>query len=333
MAPPFTRLREAAVVESTDRLPAFWDQNVAFAANLLGLFFDNEEETRMLSDAIGEMDSYGGRLLPMIDLLYAGPDRNLLILEREPDPVLKRYFEETAGLTLPEVVILLHSEYEQIGRQIRGDGQVDSSLLGYLRGHPAGCMDGYVTDATLAGMAGLAGMRTFSTVEGSRTGNNKWMLHEYLKSRGLPTPPTEIAGSASEIGRCLDCLQRAGYESAVVKAPMGASGIGLIKVASLRDRGDIDTSVPEHFFTEGPCLVQGWIQPGELGVSWVGVQIRKVGGVVSPSIRDYSASSSVCSSTPAGNSLMKSLMVFLSFLASNSFIFFTNLACFRLPPL
>lgn len=257
------------VVASTDRLPAFWNQNAAFVANLLGLFFGNKGQTRMLSDAVGEMDSYGGRLLPMIDLLYAGPDRNLLVLEREPDPALRRYFEETAGLTLPEVAILLHSEYEQIGRQLRAGQRVDSSILDTLRAHPAERIDGYVTDATLAGMAALAGMRTFSTVEGSRTGNNKWMLHEYLKGRGLPTPPTEIAARASEIGPCLDCLQQAGYESAVVKAPMGASGIGLIKVASLRDRSEIDTSVPEHFFSEGPCLVQAWIQPGELGVSWV----------------------------------------------------------------
>ncbi|MBT8038123.1 MAG: ATP-grasp domain-containing protein [Verrucomicrobiae bacterium] len=269
MAPCFTRVPEVMVVESTARLPAFWDQNAAFVANLLGLFFDNKEEAKMLSDTVGEMDSYGGRLLPIVDLLYAGPERNLLVLEREPDPVLKRYFEEVAGLTLPEVAILPHRDYEQIGRQIRDQGVACHGLLEILRDHPAGRMDGYVTDATLAGLAGLVGMRTFSTVAGSQSGNNKWMLYEHLKSQGLPTPHTEIAEGPGDVERCLDSLRRAGYESAVVKAPMGASGIGLIKVPSLRGRGGGDPAVPAHFFTEGPCLIQGWIQAGNLGVKSV----------------------------------------------------------------
>ena len=50
------------VVESRARLPGFWNRNTVFVANLLGLFFENEEQTRMLASEVGEMDSYGGRV-------------------------------------------------------------------------------------------------------------------------------------------------------------------------------------------------------------------------------------------------------------------------------
>ncbi|MBT8044434.1 MAG: hypothetical protein KJO79_05730, partial [Verrucomicrobiae bacterium] len=69
-----------------------------------------------------------------------------------------------------------------------------------------------------------------------------------------------------DVSRCLDLLQRAGFRSAVIKAPMGASGIGMVKVNELNDRAGIETTIPQHFFTEGPCLVQGWICAGEFGV-------------------------------------------------------------------
>ncbi|MCB1089114.1 MAG: hypothetical protein KDM63_18910, partial [Verrucomicrobiae bacterium] len=71
------------VIASPGTLPPFWDRNAVFIANLLGLFFGNEEETRLLSEEVGEVDSYGGRLIPIIDLLFAGPGKNLLVLERE----------------------------------------------------------------------------------------------------------------------------------------------------------------------------------------------------------------------------------------------------------
>lgn len=250
-------------------LPGFWNQNAVFFANLLGLFFDNEAEARMLAEEVGEVDSYGGRLLPVIDLLFAGPEKNLLVLEREPDLALSRYFTEIAGLTLPDMEILEHKDYLDLGRQLSGDDLPDSSFLKILRQHPAGRLDGYVTDTILSAMAEELGMPTFSSFEGSHEGNNKWLLHSYLESIGLPTPATQIAQSPADISTCLDQLRRAGYSSAVIKAPMGASGIGLIKVEDLSARGEAGELVPEHFFTEGPCLVQGWLKPGEFGVSRV----------------------------------------------------------------
>lgn len=254
---------------STNRLPGFWGENAVFVANLLGLFFGNEAETHMLAEEVGEVDSYGGRLLPVIDLLFAGPEKNLLVLEREPDPTLSRYFTETAGLTLPDVEVLSHQHYLELDRQLGATDLRASCFLETLKNHPAARLDGYVTDQTLSALANRLGMPTFSSFTGSHEGNNKWLLHKYLEGVGLPTPMTEIAESPAEIADCLERLRGAGYSSAVVKAPMGASGIGLLKVEDLSVRAGIDVVVPEHFFTDGPCLVQGWIKKGEFGVSRV----------------------------------------------------------------
>ena len=40
---------------------------------------------------MGEVDSYGGRLIPILNILFKGPD-NVLILERPPDETLCNYF-------------------------------------------------------------------------------------------------------------------------------------------------------------------------------------------------------------------------------------------------
>lgn len=258
------------VADSTDKLPAFWNENAVFVANLLGLFFGNEEETGMLAEEVGEVDSYGGRLLPVIDLLFAGPERNLLVLEREPDPVLSRYFVETAGLSLPDVEVLAHQDYVDMGRQLVAGRVPDTVILDVLRQHPACRVDGYVTDAILTGMAECLGMTTFSSFAGSHEGNNKLLLHRYLESIGLPTARTEIAEQPLAVEDCLERLRRAGYSAAVIKAPIGASGIGLIKIEDLTAvPPDASELAPTHFFTEGPCMVQGWIKPGEFGVSHV----------------------------------------------------------------
>jgi hypothetical protein len=72
-----------------------------------------------------------------------------------------------------------------------------------------------------------------------------------------------LAASPGEVPGCLERLRRAGYSAGVVKSAIGASGIGMIKVDSI---GETAVKVPEAFFFEGPCLVQGWLKPGEFGV-------------------------------------------------------------------
>ncbi|MEM9016574.1 MAG: hypothetical protein AAGC68_06140, partial [Verrucomicrobiota bacterium] len=128
-------------VESIGQTPTFWNRDVIFVANLMGLFFGNEEETRMLAETVGELDSYGGRLLPMLELVYRGGSRNHLVLEREPDPDLVRYFGEV-GLSLPGHSVLSHSDYLELGNET----EQGSSLVEQLEGLEPRRLDGYVTD-------------------------------------------------------------------------------------------------------------------------------------------------------------------------------------------
>lgn len=262
------------VVDTIGKPPQFWDRNVVFVANLMGLFFENEEETQMLADAVGEVDSYGGRLLPMLDLVYRGDGRNHLILERGPDPALSGYFLES-GLTLPETSILPHREYLKWGEKMGDEKLANGSagIFGRIAEHPASYLDGYVTDEILCDLAAWAEKPTCSTSQGSRKGNNKVLLHQHLESVGLPTPGTELAESPRDVRRCLESLEKSGYTSAVIRAPIGASGIGMVKVDSLAQEKEV--AVPEHFFGEGACLVQGWLREGEFGVT----------GVCSPSVQ------------------------------------------------
>ena len=261
-----------AATDSTETQPVFWQhENTAFVANLLGLFFGNEEETQMLADIVGEVDSYGGRLAPVLDLLFQGPGENLLVLEREPDADLLRHFRDKAGLSIPKIIVLPHRDYLEIGERLRkkktvGDDRVAHVFEEFAR-HPSTRVDGYVTDDILTRLAKASGRRTFSSIEGSRRGNNKWLLHRHLDASGAPVPATEEAESTGEIRGCLAKLERGGFSAAVIKAPLGASGIGMVKVYSLADCDELAASVPTHFFTEGPCLVQGWLQPGQFGIA------------------------------------------------------------------
>ncbi|MEM9478241.1 MAG: hypothetical protein AAGA58_01125 [Verrucomicrobiota bacterium] len=253
--------------DCTDRTSPvdFWaDRNAIFVANILNLFFGNEEETQMLREEVGELPSYGGRLIPMLDLVYAGPEKNLLVLERAPDPALIDYFGETMELSLPDFVIGPHPELLEFA----DSGRKDYSWIERMEQHAAHRLDGYVTDDALVKLAAATGKPgTFASMAGSRDGNNKGMLHDHLVSQGLPTPPTEKAESPEEVLAALKSLAAQDFRAAVVKAPLGASGIGLIKVRSIEDDGDeVAASVPKHFMREGPCMVQGWLEPGRDGI-------------------------------------------------------------------
>lgn len=256
---------QVETIAEPGRLPTFPKRNGVFVANLLGLFFGNDEQTQMLADEVGELDSYGGRLIPIIDLMFPGRDSNLLVLEREPDPALCRYFEDTAGLSLPELFVLPHQEYTGIGEALAEGRSIEHRILSVLESHTAPVIQGYVTDPTLSSLARATGKRTLSSAEGSHRGNNKRELHLHLEAIGLPVVATELAESPDDVPGCLERLRAAGYSAGVVKSAIGASGIGLIKIDSLGDP-DIPT-VPDNFFFEGPCLVQGWLKPGEFGVA------------------------------------------------------------------
>jgi hypothetical protein len=243
------------------RLPRFWDRSAVFVANLLSQFYGNDGQAEALAEQIKEIDSYGGRLLPLIDLLFTG-GRNLLVLETEPDGELCAYHQRL-GLTLPEFCLTSRAAYR--GRpQARGER---AALRERLRAHPAPWMDGFVTDRTLVELAHGAGKRTLSSHAGSHNGNNKLLLHQFLAREGLPTFDTEIAESPDHAVECCRRLQAMGYLQVAVKAPIGGSGIGML---CLPAAGVAAEQIPEYLFHEGACLVQGWLEHGNNGVQLLG---------------------------------------------------------------
>ena len=254
------------LLETIGRLPHFCQESTVFVANLLAIFFENEEKMQMLLDAVGGAESYGGRMLPVVNLIYQGKENNLLILEKEPAQCMFDYFRNEAGLSLPDTCVVSHSEYLHIGSALRQGQDLDADLIERITSNGNRRMDGYVTDQTLYAMAKLCQMRPYSTINGSRAGNNKLLLHRFIERSDFPTLPTEIAANPGAIKAGLERLQQGGYESAVIKAPIGASGVGMIMVDRIADQGRLDGVIPDHFFSEGPCLVQGWVMEGKMGV-------------------------------------------------------------------
>ncbi len=243
--------------------PATWDRPAVFFANLTSLFFGNIAATRALCEMLeGTLNSYGGRLAPVLDLLFREGEvgQNLLVVESAPDGRLLEYHGGVLGLRMPEIVVAEGDRYE------------DPDLVARVAEHPGGAIDGYVTDAGLVRVAELAGKRTLSTLEGSMLANNKLALHRELLRLGLPTFDTEIAAGPAEVGVCCARLAARGYRSAAVKAQVGASGIGILKVDTWRpDR------VSDLMFHDGPCLIQGWVERG----------INAVRHVHSPSVQVF----------------------------------------------
>ena len=250
------------------KLPPFWsDRSVVFIANLLALFFGNKAQTELLFQEIKGAASYGGRLIPVLDLIFRNRD-NLLVLERAPEPGLLEYFRGELELTLPRVAILPHSEYCHLADHVKpGSESEDAAFpaLAEMRSHPALWLDGFVTDGRLADLARGIGKRTISTESGSREGNNKAHLHRFLEEVQLPVFDTEWAEAPGDVPSCLRRLGDSGYTKAVLKSGIGASGIGILKLAI--DSPTPPDEIPEHLFYEGTCLVQGWLDDRVSGVA------------------------------------------------------------------
>lgn len=261
---PKTQPGSPRVVLTHGQTPRLWpDRNVIFFANVLAGFFENEELAELLKKEISGADSYGGRLLPIMGLLYGG-GKNLLVLEREPEAALAAYFKDVLKLNLPDVALLTHDEYVELGRAQKEELALPfPQRLQGLQEHPAQDLDGYVTDRIIASLASHLGKSTLSSPQGSKQGNNKLLLHQHLEKSGLPVFETRLAEGPAEVARCLKELAELGYAYAGVKSQIGASGIGLMKVATTGE----GEAVPELFFYEGPCMVQGWVSIGLNGVT------------------------------------------------------------------
>ncbi len=238
------------------QLPEFWNRDVTFFANMLSIFYDNHGELERLKQQVTGVETYGGRLIPIINLIFRG-DNNLLVLERPPDQTLLRYFQEDLDLSLPDIVILSHSVYDTLLNQ--GDKLVHDEIsptLTMIHQHDATWVDGFVSDNILMSLAKALNKPTISSLEGSKRGNNKFLLHNALSEKGFPVFDTLPAASPDDVPTCIDTLRKRGYSKAVVKAQIGASGIG---ITSLPTASGNPVSIPDHFFFEGQCMVQGWL--------------------------------------------------------------------------
>jgi hypothetical protein len=158
-----------------------------------------------------------------------------------------------------------HRGYQDLVTCIK-DSEVESQVED-LKAHAATWVDGFVTDRLLVEVASRLNKRTISTFEGSKNGNNKYLLYRHQLERRLPVFETLLAANPREVPAALDRLQRSGYSKAVVKAQIGASGYGMIKLETQNPRLD---AMPNYLFFEGPCMVQGWLDEETPGVRRIG---------------------------------------------------------------
>lgn len=249
------------------KLPPFWDRNVIFFCNIHSIFYENREETSDLLQQIAGAQSYGGRVISILNLLFRrGP--NKILVETAPEPSLLDYLSGDLRLSLPEFEVLDYRGYRDlVGKLQASDGaEVDPSVA-KLISHPASWLDGFVTDAVLVQVAAKIKKRTISTLAGSKNGNNKYLLYRHQVEQKLPAFDTLMAFNAGELPSCLKSLRQLGYGKAVIKAQIGASGYGMIKLETKEPRLE---GVPDYLFFEGPCMVQGWLDGETPGVERIG---------------------------------------------------------------
>jgi len=247
-------------------MPPFWDRNIVFFANLLSIFYGNNGKTEMLKQEVGGLETYGGRLIPILNLLFRGGGENLLVLEAPPDKVLLDHYTRTLGLQVPKLEILSHTSYKTLCEK-RTEKDETKQVIERIKNHPANWIDGFVTDATLVDIANFLGKKTTSTPDGSRFGNNKLLLHLNLAEKGFPVFDTVTAESHEEVSCCLEELRCRGFSKAVIKSQVGASGIGMVKVSTEIEK---NIEIPDYFFLDGECLVQGWLDESVKDVQCTG---------------------------------------------------------------
>jgi hypothetical protein len=249
------------------KLPTFWERNVLFFCNLQSVFFDNEEAADELTRQIYGSQSYGGRMVSILNLVFKGGP-NKILLESGPESSLLDYLSGELQLSLPAFEVLDHRAYQDLYAKLnlKDPAAIDASAED-LKNHPARWVDGYVTDRVLVKVADKLKKRTITTYEGSHKGNNKYLLYLHQLEQDLPTFETCIASSADELPMCIQSLRQLGYRKAVVKAPIGASGYGMIIIST---SSFTPQSVPQYLFHEGPCMVQGWLDQKVSGIERIG---------------------------------------------------------------
>ncbi|MBP9854810.1 MAG: hypothetical protein KBD53_08085 [Candidatus Omnitrophica bacterium] len=249
------------------QIPPFWDRSVAFLANMLSLFYGNMSETNILKSEIGALETYGSRLVPLINLIYRGP-HNILFLEVPPNDQLITYFTNDLKLSLPEIQIFPYEMYEMFAEKKDDYPEKSKELIRLLLQSKVDYLDGYLVDSAMMNLAEITGKRLIGTKQGCRNGNNKLLLHQFLQTMDLAVFDSYEADSVESIKKCMQTLKADGYHHVVVKAPIGFSGVGMHKVSL--DQSFENIKMPEYLFFEKKVLVQGWIDETVEGVKFVG---------------------------------------------------------------
>lgn len=242
--------------ECWEALPQMWDHNVHYFANVLGMFFGNSMQTKELKEKIGGVESHGGRFAPVLNIMFQGLGDNVLYVEKSPDPILLQYFRNL-GLSIPEIVVLSHEEIYNLSPEV---------LQKRCHSGESIWLDGYVIDENLEQLGQAVNHQLVTSYAASKSGNNKGELHEFLKANELPVFETLFANDTEEAKGCLKTLAKRGYKKGVVKSVIGASGVGMKKMSTTETEG---VEIPESFFFEGPCMVQGWLDKERSGVKEV----------------------------------------------------------------
>jgi len=253
-------------------LPALWPGSAVFFADLYAIFYGEPEKTRQLEANVSGFFGYGGRLIPMLGLLYRGPD-NLLLLQEPVDPAPLAYFRDL-GLDLPAIEVLDHHRYATFHEGL----EANPDLMDRIRAHPARRLDGYVTDPPLERIARRLGKDLVNTYPQSREANDKIALERFLKDANLPVFDGGEAVPGRDLAARLRQLERLGYRRAVIRSSLGASGFGVATVdlgtgTATGRPGDL----PAFLAHEERVLLQGWVEPG----------VRGVGRVTSPSVQFF----------------------------------------------
>ncbi len=212
-----------------------------------------------LKSEVSGVNTYGGRLVPILNILFKNSD-NVLILEKEPCKSLQNYFTRELNLTIPRMEIFSSDIFYGVNKAsgIICDELKLREFTERISAYRGEYVDGFVSDRTLMIWADKFKRKSLMNDYICSLCNNKLELYYYLRDMGMPLVDTEIADTSSKIQTCLNSLEKKGYSKAAVKSAIGASGIGMVKVPVSGD----GTEIPEYFFEEGPCLVQGWLEEG-----------------------------------------------------------------------
>lgn len=254
--------RPPPVGDRLGEVPPLWPGSALFFADLYAIFYGEPEKTHQLQENVSGFFGYGGRLIPMLGLLYRGGG-NLLILQEPVDPAPLDYFRNDLGLDLPHIEVLDHHRYATFHEGLAAS----PDLLARLAAHPARRLDGYVTDPPLERIARRLGKDLVNTYAQSRAANDKIALDRFLREAGLPVFDGGDVATGAPLKARLRDLAHQGYRRAVIRSSLGASGFGVATV-DLEGAG-AGADLPAFLSGEERVLVQGWVEPGVRGVTWL----------------------------------------------------------------